>query len=68
VLIGVHFKQVDVDKTHIGVLEDGFRSGGEIRITRANADYQVGFQGNAVGSQRAGGANGPQAGGMIIGQ
>ena len=63
---GVHLEQVDIDEAHIRILEGGLGGGGEIGIARADADHQVGVVRDAVGSQGAGGADGAQAGGMVV--
>ena len=64
----VKLGDVDVNKTHIRVLEDSLRGGGEIGIACADADHQIRLSRDAVGGQRACRADGAQIERMVVGQ
>jgi len=68
VFVGVEFGGIDVDKAHACVLEGRLRGSGEVGVTRANADHQVGIVRQAVSSQRAGGADGAHILWVVVGE
>jgi hypothetical protein len=67
-LEGIEFSRVDVDETHIRILERGLRCGREIGVACADADDQIGVTRDAVGRQRAGRANRTQVLRMVVRQ
>ena len=43
VLEGIHFRDVDVDESDVGILKSGLRCRREIAIASSDADHQVRF-------------------------
>src|ERR1700730_4346559 len=62
----VELSYVDVDETNCRILKRRLRSGGEIRVSRANSDDQVSVAGQEIGSGSTCYAHGPQAPWVIV--
>ena len=66
--VGIELRRIDIDKTHVGILECGHGGRGKIRVTGANADDQVRLTRETIGRERACRADCAHALRMILGQ
>jgi len=64
-LAGVERGDVEIDETDARVLERGARRGGEVAVSRADADDDIGLGGQRVSGRGSGGAD-PADGRWVI--